>query len=610
MKPTTPQAILNRTVSHLDNTVWQKVNRLNIKKAIEEFAHELLIEPQLKFEKEGWAHYSLVADDASVVYNFRAKRMHLDHWCIDKASIEKYNKGTIALLNALDFIIEFKERLKMDADILAHYLEEISSTLYGAAYMHSNKKTSSEELVSAGFQEVEGAMMAGHPCFIANNGRIGFDANDYVAYAPEVMANIQMLWVAGHKSKTSYAGVKELGYDKLMLQELGEEKISSFNEMIAGKGLLPEDYIFMPVHPWQWFNKLVFVFASDIANNFLICLGYGNDAYQAQQSIRTFFNKSNPGKYYVKTALSILNMGFMRGLSPYYMATTPPINDWVKEQIDNDAYLQHTGFAILREVATVGYRNTYCERAIQNDSPYKKMIAALWRENPLPALQSGQRLMTMASFLHIDVYGKALLPLLIQSSGLDTSLWLKKYLNCYLSPILHCFYQHEMVFMPHGENLIIVLENNVPVKAYMKDIAEEVGVLSQDKMLPTQVERLSFVVPDEFKLIYIFTDIFDCFFRFVASILEEHMAYGEDDFWRTVADCILTYQQAHPHLESQFEKYDLFMPEIKRCCLNRLQMAHHRQMVVLSDPIGNLKFEGTLKNPIAVYKNTALAEMA
>ncbi|WP_198511788.1 IucA/IucC family C-terminal-domain containing protein, partial [Bacillus subtilis] len=36
------------------------------------------------------------------------------------------------------------------------------------------------------------------------------------------------------------------------------------------------------------------------------------------------------------------------------------------------------------------------------------------------------------------------------------------YLTCYLSPLLHCFYQHDLVFMPHGENLIMLLENNVP----------------------------------------------------------------------------------------------------------------------------------------------------
>ena len=72
----------------------------------------------------------------------------------------------------------------------------------------------------------------------------------------------------------------------------------------------------MPVHPWQWENKLAVTFAAEIAQQHIIHLGTGADNYQAQQSIRTFFNRSTPDRCYVKTALSVLNMGFMRGLSP------------------------------------------------------------------------------------------------------------------------------------------------------------------------------------------------------------------------------------------------------------------------------------------------------
>jgi len=217
-----------------------------------------------------------------------------------------------------------------------------------------------------------------------------------------------------------------------------------------------------------------------IAARHLVCLGFVEDVYLTQQSIRTFFNTSHPHKRYVKTALSILNMGFMRGLSPYYMSTTPAINDCINGLIEQDPYLAEKGFSILREVAAVGYRNHYYETATTKDSPYKKMLSALWRESPMPQLKPGQRLMTMAALLHTDAQGTALLPELIKSSGIDTTSWLRHYLNCYLSPpLLHCFYAYDLVFMPHGENLILVLENNVPVRAIMKDIAEEAAIMNK-----------------------------------------------------------------------------------------------------------------------------------
>ncbi len=114
-----------------------------------------------------------------------------------------------------------------------------------------------------------------------------------------------------------------------MRQELGEETVERFHGVLRDKGLDPADYLLVPVHPWQWWNKLSVTFAAEVARGLLVCLGEGDDEYLAQQSIRTFFNTSHPEKRYVKTALSVLDMGFMRGLSAAYMEATPAINDWL-----------------------------------------------------------------------------------------------------------------------------------------------------------------------------------------------------------------------------------------------------------------------------------------
>ena len=119
----------------------------------------------------------------------------------------------------------------------------------------------------------------------------------------------------------------------------------------------------------------------------------------------------------MKTSLSILNMGFMRGLSPYYMSGTPAINEYIHGLIASDPWLRANGFTILREAASLGFRNYYYEAAIPVDTPYKKMFSALWRDNPLNQIAPGQRLMTMAALLHVDPQGRALLPELARPAG-------------------------------------------------------------------------------------------------------------------------------------------------------------------------------------------------
>lgn len=594
-------------VRQLDPQTWEKVNRQLLRKTLAELTHERLLEPQ-KMNDEG--RYQLISDDDHCRYEFEAQLMALNHWLIKPESIQKYKNDQPEALDATLFILEFSTTLQMNQTLLATYLEEVSSTLVSSAYKYLKPDLNAKALAHAEFQQYETTMTEGHPSFIANNGRIGFNAQDYHVYAPEAAAPIRLIWLAATKCKVTFSACEHLDYQSLMAQELDATLVDSFNQMIKDKGCQPDDYLFMPVHPWQWYNKLVHIFAADIAQNKLICLDYGDDSYLAQQSIRTFFNISDPHKHYIKTALSILNMGFMRGLSTYYMRCTPAINQWVYKLIENDAFLKETGFTVLREVAAIGYDTDYYDNDKVGNTPYKKMLAALWRENPTSQLQDGQKLMTMAALLHVDSEENALLPELIASSKLTTDAWINHYLNAYLTPLLHCFYQHKLVFMPHGENLILVLQNNIPVKAYMKDIGEEICLLNSTIPLADDVKRIAVTMPEEMEILSILTDVFDCIFRYLTPILYQQMAYPEANFWSLVAQCIKRYQNRHPQLSAEFAKYDLFAPEFALSCLNRLQLSNNKQMVDLADPAASLKFAGMLENPIHCYQTHLEAELA
>ncbi|HEX8015765.1 MAG TPA: IucA/IucC family siderophore biosynthesis protein [Flavobacterium sp.] len=589
-------------ISHLQPEIWEKVNRLQVRKMLCEFSHELLLSPQLKRIHGIWGLYSLTTSNGQTEYQFLGRILALDHWHIDNNSITKITNKQTEPLDAIAFLLEFTKELGFTDSNLPTYLEEVISCLYGSAYMHTNSQLTSKDLTKASYADVEHAMIAGHPCFIANSARIGFDAVDYQNYSPEAAAPLSLVWVAGHKNHTEFTSIDPLTYREVMQQELDSETKASFDLVLNEKGLDPEQYIYFPIHPWQWHNKLVYLFAPDIAASKLVCLGNSKDQYMPQQSVRTFFNVSHTRRFYVKSALSILNMGFMRGLSPYFMRTTPPINEWVANTVENDAYLQKKGFTLLKEIATVGYTNGYIEEAIKVDSPYKKMLSTLWRESPMDKIAPGERIMTMASLLHIDTKGTSLLSELIKDSPLDTKEWLNSYLQCYLSPLLHCFYYHDMRFMPHGENLILVFRDNVPVRAIMKDIGEEVAVVNQQKELPEIVKRIIIPVPEDLKILSIFTQIFDSFFRYLNHVLVEHINLPEEDFWSLVAECITEYQSEYPELEDKFKKYDLFATEIIKTCSNRLQMQNSQKMIDGSDPFRNQKFAGFLKNPLSVYQ--------
>ncbi|MFC8989684.1 IucA/IucC family protein [Streptomyces sp. NPDC057115] len=582
-------------VAHLSPELWARANRLLIRKALAEFTHERLITP----EATGDGRYVVRSDDGLTEYRFTAVRRALDHWQVDAESISRHRGDTELPLEALDFVIELQKSLGLGDEVLPVYLEEISSTLSGTCYKLTKPPVTSAELARAGFQAIETGMTEGHPCFVANNGRLGFGIHEYAAYAPEAAAPVKLVWLAAHRSRAAFTAGVGIDYESFVRQELGADTVARFEGVLRGQGLDPADYLLIPVHPWQWWNKLTVTFAAEVARRHLVCLGEGDDEYLAQQSIRTFFNTSHPEKHYVKTALSVLNMGFMRGLSAAYMEATPAINDWLAQLIEGDAVLRATGLSIIRERAAAGYRHLEYERATDRYSPYRKMLAALWRESPVSSLAEGESLATMASLVHVDHEGSSFAGALIEQSGLAPAEWLRHYLHAYYTPLLHCFYAYDLAFMPHGENVILVLRDGVVQRAVYKDIAEEIVVMDPDAVLPPEVTRIRVEVPEDQKLLSVFTDVFDCFFRFLASDLAAEGILSEDDFWRTVAEVTRAYQASVPELADKFAQYDLFAPEFALSCLNRLQLRDNRQMVDLADPSAALQLVGTLENPLA-----------
>ncbi|BEL12061.1 GNAT family N-acetyltransferase [Actinoplanes sichuanensis] len=563
------------SVPHLRPEAIAFAHRRLIAKAIAEFSHERLIAPV----EIGGGRFEFGAN------TFSAKRYPLEHWVIDPESLD-------GPLDALDFIAGLRETLGIPEKLLGTYLEEISATLAGTAWKYAHRRETAEDLVHASFQTIEAAMTEGHPGFVANNGRIGYGLTDHEAYAPEAGRAVRLRWVAILRSESVfvYEGDEPAFYET----EIGPLK-THFEQQLRGHGLDPVDYRYLPVHPWQWEHKVTVTFAPDVARRAIVPLDAGPDRYRAQQSIRTFFNTDRPERHYVKTAIAVQNMGFLRGLSPEYMRATPPINDWVASVVEGDEELRACGFQVLRELASIGYTGDAYHRT-GTPSAYTKMLAALWRESPVPRISPDERLATMAALLHRDRDGNSLVAALIRESGATPAAWVASYLRAYLRPIVHCLLKHDLAFMPHGENLILVLENHVPTRVFMKDIGEEVAVMN-DQPLPAEVERIRIDVTDEIKELAIFTDVFDGFLRHLAGILDSDGVLSATEFWALVGDCVREHAKDHPALAGRL---DLLRPTFAHSCLNRLQLRNTLQMVDLTDQAGSLIFAGELANPIAV----------
>ena len=639
--------------AHLTPEIFAQGNRHLVAKALAEFAHERLIAPvrlaESSEETEGarekraegapedgaegapesgaegapeshqtsWVltipagtrtgtghdsgRHTPTAAAGTIHYTFEAALLPLEHWAIDETTIVRYRDGRAVDLDAQEIILELQDALGVPESLVSTYLEEIASTLAGGAFKlaeaQQGRRPAVAALADADFQTIEAAMTEGHPGFVANNGRIGFGLRDYRRWAPENGRRNRLEWIAVTREHAHLALGEGLDETAHLAWALSDDERELFSSRLAATGRRLGEVHLMPIHPWQAEHRLAITFAADIARGDLIPLGPGLDEHQAQQSLRTFFNHTRAGAPYAKVALAVQNMGFLRGLSPAYMRDTPAINDWVARLVDGDPTFASSGFRVLRERSAIGYTGDAYHRT-RETNPHRKMLAGLWRENPLPLLGAGQRTMTMAALLHRDHLGAPFVGELIRRSGLGADDWILAYLEAYLRPLVHGLLAHDLVFMPHGENLILVLEDEVVTGTFMKDIGEEVAYLGEGG-LPTEVERIRAIVPGEEKALSIFTDVFDGVLRHLAGILDVDGILAADRFWSLVAEVLDRYESAHPETARGLAgDIDLRAGRFKHSCLNRLQLRNTTQMVDLGNQADSLIYAGTMRNPV------------
>ncbi len=206
-------------------------------------------------------------------YRFRARLLPLDHWLVEPATGTRTGSGIRTALDAPQLVRDVRSFLAIDDETLPVYLEEIASTLAGRAWKARPEAPTSTDLLQAGFQDVEAAMTEGHPCFVANNGRLGLGAGDYLAYAPETAAPVRLVWLAVRRDRSVFSAVRGLSYDDLLAHEFDAPTLATYERRLRDLDLGPADYRLMPCHPWQWDHKIAVTFAPDVARRDIVCLG-------------------------------------------------------------------------------------------------------------------------------------------------------------------------------------------------------------------------------------------------------------------------------------------------------------------------------------------------
>ncbi|MFE0045163.1 IucA/IucC family protein [Streptomyces albireticuli] len=582
----------------LTGPAWRAANRELLAKTLAELSFEQLLTPA----EVAPGRYRVDLPDG-VGYLFEARRGAFESWHVDPASLRRRDAdGQEADADdAVRFLREAYAALGIAGDTAGHLVCELTATLVADTGLLTGDSPGVGALADLPYAELEGHQ-TGHPWLIPNKGRMGFTASDVARYAPESREPLRLPWMAVHRDLATYQAVSGLSQERILAEELDEATRAAFTARLTERGLDPGDYHWLPVHPWQWDRTVVPVFGGEIAEGRVVPLGDGPDRYLPQQSIRTFTNIDTPGRRHVKLPLTIFNTLVWRGLPTARTCAAPALTSWVLGLRDADPFLRDEArVVLLGEVASVAVPHPVL--GTMPDAPYqhREMLGVIWRQPLASFLDSGERARTLASLLYTDRTGRAMVTELVTRSGLSPQDWLARLFGALLPPLLHFLYQYGVAFSPHGENAIVVFdEQDVPVRLAVKDFVDDVNVsevpLPQAAGMPEPVARALRSKSPDMLCQYIQGALLVGHFRYLADLVDQHLGVPQETFWTLVREEILTYQERFPELADRYALFDLLAPDLDRLCLNRHRLLQDGYRDMAKRP--SIVFHGRVANPL------------
>lgn len=547
------------------NVYWQKVNRDMVAKILAELEYERTLSAR-QLADNRW-QITMGAE----TWQFQATRGIWGWLHIDPESLTTVSGNAVDAETAL---LQLATVLEMSDAQTAEHLEDLYATLRGDIQLLQARETlDADALIHLDPDELQ-CLMSGHPKFIFNKGRRGWGLDALRQYAPEYRGRFRLHWVAVQRAHLCWSSDVDCDINTLLASAMDNAERARFDARWQALDL-DDNWLPVPLHPWQWQQKIAVHFLAQLARGEMVELGEFGDEYLAQQSLRTLTNASRRAQFDIKLPLTIYNTSCYRGIPGKYIAAGPLASRWLQQQFASDATLIRCGAQVLGEPAA-GYLSHPGYAALPK-APYRyqEMLGVIWRENPSCYLQQGEEAVLMAALMESDNAGRPLIDAWIAQSGLTAEAWLEKLFDATVIPFYHLLCRYGVALIAHGQNVTLVMKDAIPQRILLKDFQGDMRLVDEDfpqaASLPEQVKSVTARLSADYIIHDLQTGNFVTVLRFI-SRLTLQSGVSETRFYQILAEVLRRYMAAHPDLAERFATFDLFKPQIIRVILNPVKL--------------------------------------
>lgn len=311
---------------------WDFVNRQLVAKMLAELEYEQVFHA----ESQGDGRYCINLPGAQ--WRFSAERGIWGWLWIDAQTLRCADEPVLAQT----LLMQLKPVLSMSDATVAEHMQDLYATLLGdLQLLKARRGLSASDLIDLDADRLQ-CLLSGHPKFAFNKGRRGWGKEALERYAPEYANTFRLHWLAVKREHMVWRCDSELDIQQLLAAAMDPQEFARFNQVWQDNGL-DNDWLPLPVHPWQWQQKIALDFIADLAEGRMVSLGEFGDLWLAQQSLRTLTNASRQGGLDIKLPLTIYNTSCYRGIPGKYIAAGPLASRWLQQVFATDATLKQSG---------------------------------------------------------------------------------------------------------------------------------------------------------------------------------------------------------------------------------------------------------------------------
>lgn len=301
---------------------------------------------------------------------------------------------------------------------------------------------------------------AGHPYHPNFRMKKGFSAEDVIQYSPEFNTEVAIHWGAVHRDR-AFISIDQMSYQLLFASHYSFE-FSSWSLQLQQHQLNPDDYLPLPVHPWQWENKLKLLCSSLIDSKEFLLIPELQKA-KPSMSFRTVM-PFNPLAPHLKLATGVHTTSAMRTVSPASVFNSSVVSKWLTNVLELHNHFGGCLF-LARDLAGINIADS---SILPHEKKHTGMIV---RENPLQLANESQQLVPLAAlFGRSPVSNTSLLIELIKQSKQNPKAYFSEYCHCVLAGQLYLLLKYGVALEAHQQNTLVMFQNSRPVGLVIRDL--------------------------------------------------------------------------------------------------------------------------------------------